>query len=1769
MGNWRKPLGLILAGAMVFQMNSFCVLAETAPEDEAKSRTEQTVTEIGSEVWETPLIPDAARYIRGVEKTEISLNETTGDGTWEYLYDIPDYTQPGGVPSPDQENQDFDFRAWEERDWQNIKVPGEPLMQGFDILTNNEYYYRRQITVPEDFAGNKIIVRFDGVYCNARVWINGTYIKTHVGGFTTWDCDITEYAAPGETVTLTVGVTELYADTKGIWNPKGEFLNSPTGATDYAHHNIGGINRDVSLMALPFDSIARTYVNTDFDETFTDANLEVTAQLDMLSQDATLLVELLDGEEVVTSGEMNFERKGAEPDQLARLVEEAGSLLHEHGNNLYEGKDGKPGQYSKEAYENMRRERNEALKVLAGARELSDAKKLTLPVAKPRQWDAEHPNLYTLRTTLFTGDEKIQVNEEKVGFREIYYGGMEGSDKNKVYVNGKEVKLRGTCRHDVSDDLGRSMTREESYAEAKAYKKANINHIRTSHYPASEHLLDACDEMGIYVEQETAVCFQGYPAQVYSKYEDYLPQFAEMIERDRNRPSILIWSLGNESRYDSVANQSGGNAIQDEREYLRDVDTTRPCIFSWPNSGEPEGFADIFSQHYANVAGGMGSSEKPVLHDEYAHISCYNLDELQRDVNVRNFWGESVKMAWENIFTTDGALGGALWGGIDDVFYIPEGTTERWQSHSTGQTAGYGEWGSVLDAYLREKPEAYLTKKAYSPVRVEEEACYVAGDTLYIPVKNWFDHTDMNELKLEYAIDGEQKEVRINESIAPHGEGVISVSGVPKDADAVNLKFYTADGIMADEYNLKLAAEEYNFTPPSDEAPKIEENKKEILVKGEEFEVSFLKETGTISEARFQDQVLLTGGPSLHVTGMTLGEWTLDGAEGIKVQTVGKYAVVTLNGSYENGQGVRFEVKISGNGMITTDYELTTVPAVSGGLAEVGVSYDISKEAESVSWLRKGLYSAYPEDHIGRNEGTALKVREGSDVTPDQYGAEPKWPWKDDMKNYFVYATDDPNNGLTTNDFKAMREHVRYYDVNYGSAEDSPRITVESQKADVAARVDVTYDLGYIDDRDKSIRYTGGWAPFDSNADYAGTETYSTRVGDACEFTFTGTGVRYIGAKQKNTGLVKVYVDGELKEEIDTYSNLGNDLKQTVIYSIEGLAQGEHTIKLETAGGQADCIVVDAFEVLDAGTGSAAEDAKLIINNQWYYPNLAWGNYTGVQGRIAKGTTGSASIRLTNKKNFTVNVVPSLAGVAVSEDGEDQLRVTYDMRHAGDHAEVKLQWYRLAVGDPDSKAIPIEGAVGETLNAAGMQGNKVFCKVSMLMDGEEYATVKSNSIEVGGDAYRYYDILADSDLFTFEGVEGRDYQTDINMAWTSNAYCKSVTYLMDTEYNASVTFRFNGSGIRWIGAKENNQGIAEVSIDGGASVEIDLFDGNITTGNQVNEVLIEQTWEEPGEHAITISRTGRKNEGSSGANVSLDAFIVINDQSGSGKAAEPVKTEASLQAKSGEETILAEKGASRNAGKAKAVKEEFTEAIRRLSKAIGDFKASRIEKEPDVPVKPDKTGLRNLYNACAALKAGDYTDATWKAFAAAMSQAAAVLNNDHATKEMADQAENALSQAKARLVKVVELPKKGSYYKDKVLRYKVTASTAKTKTVMVVNPLKKTNKKVTVPSTIKMQGYTYKVTKIADKAFKNNRKLSKVSLGANLTNIGKESFLGCKALKHVTIRSKSVKKIGKNAFKNIRTKAKIYVPKKKYAFYKKELKRGGLNRKAGIIKKKM
>jgi len=150
--------------------------------------------------------------------------------------------------------------------WKPIQVPGEPMMQGFVIKHDKEFCYRKIIQIPKDFAGKPIVLRFNGLYGFARVWVNGQYIREHHGGFTSWDCNITSLVTPGRTALLSVGVRDR--------------LDDISFGSGYAKHPIGGILRSVELIALPEHHLRRLHTRVRFDSLYRNATLTVESVID-------------------------------------------------------------------------------------------------------------------------------------------------------------------------------------------------------------------------------------------------------------------------------------------------------------------------------------------------------------------------------------------------------------------------------------------------------------------------------------------------------------------------------------------------------------------------------------------------------------------------------------------------------------------------------------------------------------------------------------------------------------------------------------------------------------------------------------------------------------------------------------------------------------------------------------------------------------------------------------------------------------------------------------------------------------------------------------------------------------------------------------------------------------------------------------------------------------------------------------------------------------------------------------------------------------------------------------------------------------------------------------------------------------------------------------------------------------------------------------------------------------------------------------------------
>jgi beta-galactosidase/beta-glucuronidase len=889
-------------------------------------------------------------------------------------------------------NGSWQFQFSPESKWTMVEVPGEVAMQGYGIQHDKPFRYRKSVDVPADYRNKTVILRFNGVYSHARLWVNGVFVREHHGGFTRWDTDVTDCIKTGKKNVIELEVTD-----------RADEISYVSG---YAHHPVGGILREVILFALPQTHIYDFHVETLLDSIYRNAILKL-SYLSAIPDGATIVYTL------------------TAPD---------GNKLTLTRNSFPLSADG------------------------------SVEKTDEIAVDNPLKWDAEHPNLYTLTVAIVKAEKELSRFSQKVGFRDIKIV------KDRLLVNGHPVKLRGACRHDIHPTLGRMTTPELDSLDAVLYKKSNMNFVRTSHYPPSETFVNYCDKLGIYVESEAAVCFvtthrqKNYPpaaTQSDTAFTGrYLGQFREMVKTFRSHPAVLFWSLGNESMY--------GDNFRLCSEWIRATDKTRPSIFSYPGQQKDgERIYDILSMHYPDVQGNLSQYDMitmgfrkygiPALFDEWAHVPCYTYNTLQHDPNIREFWGASLDMMWERIFRAQGGLGGAIWGFIDETFMLPEPAvgnafwkefTRREGEMTPGNCAGYGEWG-IIDVWRREKPEFWATKKAYSPVRLltKQVKDFTPGERLLLPVHNRFDHTNLDEIKIQYTYRGKEKEIKAM-SVAPHQQGLQFIPGDEwADGEQLFIRFVTQQNELIDAELVVLGREKTEESIPksSTTALTVENTPEQLIVKGKGFTIPFDKRTGLITNAASQNETVIEKGPFLHIdAGSIIGEedWKMHHFD--YKQTDGQ-VVVNLSGAYRQ-VSVNFRIRISPQGQLVVDY--ATEGEKDGQLRESGLKFYLPQSIESLTWKRKGYWSYYPDDAFAGNEGTTALYNSHSVA----YGDRPGQDWSLDDRNYFYWSDAGANsNQPLTQKAKGMKENIyRYTLVTQGG---KGSVSILSADASVACRI--------------------------------------------------------------------------------------------------------------------------------------------------------------------------------------------------------------------------------------------------------------------------------------------------------------------------------------------------------------------------------------------------------------------------------------------------------------------------------------------------------------------------------------------------------------------------------------------------------------------------------------------------------------------------------------------------------------------------------------------
>lgn len=914
------------------------------------------------------------------------------------------------------------FRFEPKGKWHSVKVPGELVMQGFGIKHDKPYLYRKTLMVPTDYKGKRIILRFDGVYSKARLFLNGNFVREHHGGFTRWDTDVTRHIKPGRRNVIEVEITDRIDDI--------------SYASGYAHHPIGGILRSITMLAQPQAHLVDFYTETRLDSLYKDAILKI--------------------------GFVPVDASG---------VNVKFTLSNPQGNSVTIAQSSFP------------------ITVSGGQEQIVE-----IPVAAPQKWDAEHPNLYTLTVSIEKNGLAISTFNRKIGFREVRIV------KDRMLINGKPVKLRGACRHDIHPELGRTTTPELDSLDVILFKRSNMNFVRTSHYPPSEKFLEYCDRYGIYVECETAVCFVGtYRQKNYAPAasqndidftERYLSQCREMVKSFRSHASVLLWSIGNESQY--------GTNFDECWKWIKHTDTTRPVIFSYPGTVPKDNpIFDVLSMHYQDVHGnveqlglktiGFQGEGIPALFDEWAHPACYTYKTLQDDPNIREFWGQSLDKMWSGLFTAPGGLGGAIWGYVDETFTIPplkEGSP-FWKEFARtakpegfqGNCVGYGEWG-IVDVWRRLKPEFWATKKAYSPVKILRTrfTTFIPGDRLIIPVQNRFDHTNFNEIDIRYTINKIEKRLT-SLSLNPHEKGILIIPGEAwKEGDELLLQFVDKNGELIDSEIITLGDKKPEL--PVLHASKeleITETLEFVTVKGNGFEIPFNKETGLIYNATSDGQTIIEKGPFLnldinlnHLSGAEVrksadkfntsyADWE---KESFAYKKKSGNIVFTLNGTYKN-VCIDMQLTVLPDGRLNISY--ITYGEPNGYLREAGLAFYMPQSISHLKWQRKGYWSVYPAGDFAGNSGN-IGLYESRQAA---YGKKPVQAWGDDTHNYYYWADAGTNtkNPLTQT-AKGMKENIHYYILSAGK--DKAGVSVVSTDASVACRISKRDDeqlILYINNR--------------------------------------------------------------------------------------------------------------------------------------------------------------------------------------------------------------------------------------------------------------------------------------------------------------------------------------------------------------------------------------------------------------------------------------------------------------------------------------------------------------------------------------------------------------------------------------------------------------------------------------------------------------------------------------------------------------------------------
>lgn len=927
------------------------------------------------------------------------------DGTWKFRW----------TPVPDERIVEFYQTDFNDKDWVGFPVPANWEVNGYgtpiyvsagypfkidpprvmgepkvDYTTYKERnpvgQYRRSFQLPAGWeARGQTFLRFEGVMSAFYVWINGERVGYSQGSMEPSEFNITNYLHAGENQIA----LEVYRYSDGSYLEDQDFWR------------FGGIHRSIHLLHTPDirirDYAVRTLpVSTDYQDFILQIDPQFSVYRGMTGKGTTLQGVLKDasGREIAT---------------LKGDVEDILDLEHKAGrmNEWYPQR---------------------------GPRKLG---RMSATIKSPKRWTAETPYLYKLHLTLLTAEgEVIEQVEQSVGFRSVEIR------NGQLLVNGAPVRFRGVNRHEHDPRTARVMSEERMLQDILLMKQANINAVRTSHYPNVSRWYELCDSLGLYVMDEADIeehGLRGILASTPDWHAAFLDRAVRMAERDKNHPSIVMWSMGNESGY--------GPNFAAISAWLHDFDPTRPVHYEGAQGagGEPDPkTVDVISRFYTRVKQeylnpGIAEGEdkeraenarwerlleiaertndnRPVMTSEYAH-------------SMGNALG-NFKEYWDEIYSNPRMLGGFIWDWVDQGIYktLPDGRIMVAYGGDFGDKPNLKAFcfNGLLMSDRETTPKYWEVKKVYSPVELRVES----GE---LRVTNRNHHTDLSQYRCLWtlSIDGKQKdqgEITLPEVAPGESEMIplpVSIAGKKASAKATSdLRFTISFILKRDALWAKagheVAWEQFCIQEGALLSSKLENrgrlkvraDEEHLSISGSGFSIQWEKNaTGSLTSLTYHGKEMLAHPADFPLQPVTQAfraptdndksfgnwlakDWSLhqmdnprisldsfkhevreDGAVIVRVQTRNRYK--------EGMIVTKFLYTILSDG--TIDLKTTFQPqGILPELPRLGIAFCLSSDYNTFIWQGRGPQDNYPD----RKTSAAVGLWKGS--VADQYVHYPR-----------------------------------------------------------------------------------------------------------------------------------------------------------------------------------------------------------------------------------------------------------------------------------------------------------------------------------------------------------------------------------------------------------------------------------------------------------------------------------------------------------------------------------------------------------------------------------------------------------------------------------------------------------------------------------------------------------------------------------------------------------------------------------------------------------